>query len=221
MVANAESGTWVVPSGYALWMPSMIVHDVAMRGPVAMRTVYIDKKAASALPATCHVLKVSQLLEAALVAMCSEPKLYDQGGRGGHLAALVLDEIDRTPLTPFALAVPEDPRLARLARALVRDPGSVLTIDGWADQIGVSRRTFTRLFRQQTGLTFGMWRRRLRLLEAIARQADGQPIARVAASLGYTNTASFRNMLRREFGSTNILIRSDLDRRGARSFGGV
>ena len=165
-----------------------------------MRTVYISNATCNSLPPTRHVLQVSRLLEAVLIAMCSEPVLYDENGRGGYLAALVLDEISRTPSTPFALAVPDDPRLARLARALIEDPGSGLTIDGWADHAGVSRRTLTRLFRHQTGLTFGAWRRRLRLLQATARLADGEPLARVAAQLGYTNIASFRNMARREYG---------------------
>ena len=200
MVANTENGTCVVPSGHALWVPPTMAHNIVMRGAVSMRTVYISKAACNSLPPTRHVLQVSRLLEAVLIAMCSEPVLYDENGRGGYLAALVLDEISRTPSTPFALAVPDDPRLARLARALIADPGSGLTIDGWADHAGVSRRTLTRLFRHQTGLTFRAWRRRLRLLQATARLADGEPLARVAAQLGYTNIASFRNMARREYG---------------------
>lgn len=201
MVAHTDYGTWVVPSGYAFWVPAGVGHDVRMHGAVAMRTAYFDATKLSPLPRDCFVLKVSSLLEALLVAMCAEPPAYDEAGRGGHLAALVLDEIGRAPPTPFALAVPRDPRLARLVRRLIGEPGAALTIDGWADAIGVSRRTLTRLFRQQTGLSFGAWRRRLRLLEAMARQAAGEPLPRVAASLGYGNVAAFRTMARRELGT--------------------
>jgi hypothetical protein len=105
MVATTEAGTWVVPSGYALWMPANMVHDVAMHGAVAMRTAYVDVSGRPALSGTCRVISVSPLLEAALVALSTESHLYDRMGRGGHLAALVLDEIARAPATAFALPV--------------------------------------------------------------------------------------------------------------------
>ena len=90
-------------------------------------------------------------------------------------------------------------RGSRSSRALLEEPGSTLDLDGWADRIGASRRTLTRLFRAQTGLSFGAWRRRLRLLTAAARQADGEPMSRITASLGYRSLAAFRAMARREF----------------------
>jgi AraC-like DNA-binding protein/mannose-6-phosphate isomerase-like protein (cupin superfamily) len=200
MVANTAAGTWVVPSGHALWIPPGVPHDVSMHGAVAMRTAYVRAGEASRLHGACRVLAVGALLEAALVALAAEPPTYDEDGRGGHLAFLVLDEIARAPAAPFALPIPRDPRLARLARSLIREPGASHNIDGWGERVGVSRQTLTRLFRSQTGISFGCWRRRLRLLVAAARQADGEPIARVAAELGYESVAAFRAMARREFG---------------------
>jgi AraC-like DNA-binding protein len=143
---------------------------------------------------------VGALLEAALVALSAEPPEYDENGRGGRLAWLILDEIERAPVTPFALPIPQDPRLARLARTLIQDPGARHSINGWCEIVGLSRRTLTRLFRSQTGISFGCWRRRLRLLSAAARLADGEPIARVAANFSYESVAAFRAMARREFG---------------------
>jgi AraC-like DNA-binding protein len=143
---------------------------------------------------------VPPLLEAALVALSAEPAAYDEAGRGGHLAALILDEIARSPTTPFALPVPSDRRMRRLVQMLIKNPGLPLDLDQWGREIGVSRRTLTRLFRAQTGLSFGAWRRRLRLLRAAARHADGENLARVAASLGYQSIAAFRAMARKEIG---------------------
>src|SRR5687768_1200479 len=90
MIAATEDGTWAVPAGYALLIPPDVVHEVTMHGEVAMRTAYLAASAL-AVPPVCHVLPVSALLDAALVALADEPILYDAEGRGGHLAALVLD----------------------------------------------------------------------------------------------------------------------------------
>jgi AraC-like DNA-binding protein len=208
MVATTDAGNWLVPPGHALWLPAGISHNVAMHGAVSMRTAYLRAEDERDLPRDCRVVIVQPLLETALVALSAEPPAYGTAGRGGHLASLILDEITHAPTTPFALPVPADRRLRRLAQRLIEHPGSPLDIDHWADEVGVSRRTLTRVFRTQTGLSFGAWRRRLRLLRGAARCADGEPLAHVAAGLGYNSLAAFQSMARRELGTDFAQLRS-------------
>lgn len=216
MVATTEAGTWAVPPDHALWLPPGVMHDVAMHGSVSMRTAYLLCESQGGLPGTSRVVRVPPLLRESLVALSAEPPNYDEAGRGGHLAALILDEIGHAPVTKFALPLPTDRRLRVLAQRLLANPGLRLDIDGWADAVGVSRRTLTRLFRAQTGLSFAAWRRRVRLLRAAERHAAGEPLARVAAGLGYDNLAAFLAMARRETGLDFCqLCRSDTWRGGA------
>jgi AraC-like DNA-binding protein len=202
MVATTVDGTWVVPAGHALLIPHGVVHDVAMHGAVAMRTAYLAVTALAAPLSGCRVLRVSALLDAALVALTDEPVLYDTAGRGGHLAALVLDELTRAPDTPFALPLPRDARLRRLCHRLIEDPSLAFDIDAWADQIGVSRRTLTRRSRNETGLSFGAWRRRVRLLAAMTQQAQVGSTSKIAAAVGYTSSRAFQTMARRTMGAS-------------------
>lgn len=214
MVANTAAGTWLVPQGHALWIPAGLDHDVSMHGEVSMRTAYVRAAEAARLSSECRVLKVDALLEAALVALADEVRGATRTERANHLIWLVLDEIVRAPSTPFVLPLPKDARLARLARALIARPGSSKTIDQWCDSVGVSRRTLTRLFRSQTGVSFGDWRRRLRLLSAAARVSGGEALPKVAASLGYGNAAAFRTMARRHFGDDFLrLVRQPIGKR--------
>jgi AraC-like DNA-binding protein len=218
MVATTEMGTWAVPPGYALWLPSGVVHDVTMHGVVSMRIAYLRCENQIGLPTACRVVRVPPLLQEALVALAAEPPAYDVAGRGGHLAALILDEIGRAPATQFALPLPADRRLRVLALRLIKDPGSRLDINGWAEVVGVSRRTLTRLFRAQTGLAFAAWRCRLRLLRAAEYRASGEPLARAVARVGYNSVAAFQAMARRETGMDfSDLCRADTWPAGMRS----
>jgi AraC-like DNA-binding protein len=202
MLVRTERGAWVVPPGYALWLPANVRHNVTMCGDVDMRTIYVEPSATSAMPSKCVVIAVTDLLRSALVALSIESHNYDVEGRGGHLVAIVLNEIERAPTPPFALVIPRDPRMGRIARALMKNAGSRRDIDSWAAWVGVSRRNMTRLFRQQTGLSFGTWRRRLRLLEAKTRLADGESLDRIVSTLGYSSVEAFQSMQRRELDST-------------------
>ena len=200
MMASAEDGTWVVPEGHALWIPPRLPHAVATHGAVAMCSAYLDPGAVAGFPESCRVIAVSSLLAAALTALAEEPVLYEQGGRGGHLAALVLDEIGRAPATPLTLPLPRDPRLRRVCLGLIEDPASDEDLDAWAYRAGASRRTLTRGFRAETGLSFGDWRARARVIRALALAAEGRPPRVVAEAVGYRSAQALRLTVARVLG---------------------
>ena len=74
----------------------------------------------------------------------------------------------------------------------------------WAADCGASERTLARRFVAETGMTFGHWRERLRLMAAIPKLVDGQPVTRVALDLGYRSPSAFIAMFRRNLGTTPI-----------------
>jgi AraC-like DNA-binding protein/quercetin dioxygenase-like cupin family protein len=197
-----DAAAYVVPPGRALWVPAGLPHAVTTQGPVAMRALFLRADAAGAGPAGVAVLAVSALLRELILAACAGPLEWDLAGRGGHLAALILDEIARAPTLPLAVPEPRDPRLMRLAEALRDDPASGLTLEGWADAVGASARTLSRLFRAETGMSFGVWRQQLRLAEASALLAQGLPPARAAAAVGYASAPAFGAAFRAAFGTT-------------------
>lgn len=196
MIVLTAGGRWAVPPGHAVWIPPEVTHEVHMHGAVAMRTAYVAADAAGSLPGNCRVLPVSPLLRAALLALLEEPPLYDEAGRGGHLASLVIDEIGRASEAPLALPLPRDRRLLLMTDAITREPSLPLGLDAWADRIGMSRRSLTRKFRAETGLSFATWRQRVRLMAAAALVADGMPAAKAALQVGYRSADVQASLLR-------------------------
>ncbi|MCM3509159.1 hypothetical protein M3678_12840, partial [Staphylococcus capitis] len=67
-----------------------------------------------------------------------------------RMAAVIHDEIRRTPREALHVPMPADPRLARVARALLDDPGSRRTLDAWAAFGAMSPRTLRRLMSAET-----------------------------------------------------------------------
>ena len=149
---------WLVPPARALWMPPNAVHRVTMRSHVEMRTLYIDAGAATALPARPTLVEVGGLLRELILAALEEPARYDERGRGGLVARLILTELARMRQRTLAVPMPRDPRALRVARALLEQPAIELDLDGWTGRAGASRRTLARLFRGETGLSFAEWR---------------------------------------------------------------
>lgn len=202
MRITTDAMAYVVPPGRALWVPAAMPHAVTMQGPVAMRALFLRADAAALGPAGCAVMAVTPLLRALILAACELPLEWDPAGRAGHVAALILDEISRAPALPLGVPALGDPRLVRLAAALAADPASRLTVEAWAARCGASPRTLARLFRRETGMSFGRWRQLLRLSEAAALLAGGATPARAAAAVGYASAPAFGAAFRAAFGVT-------------------
>jgi AraC-like DNA-binding protein/quercetin dioxygenase-like cupin family protein len=203
LTITTTEGSWVVPPRRALWIPPGMPHAVQMSGPTALHSAYVLPEAAARarLPEHCTVISVSPLLDALLATAVDLPAEYELGGRDERVMRLLVDEIASMPALPLSTPLPQEPRLARLCRALIHAPSLEIDIDTMAHKADMSRRSFTRLFRQQTGMSFSSWRQQACLLAALSRLARGQSVTQVAIELGYSSTSAFTAAFRRTLGA--------------------
>ena len=199
---HTPQGNWLVPPQRACWVPARLIHGMRMHGAVTMHNIFVDEAAIArrGLPLDCQVLDASPLLRQLLAEAVTVATLYAEESRDGRLMGLLLDEIAAARPLPLSAPLPQEPRLARLCMELLRQPTLDSSLDAMAAQAGMSRRTFTRQFRAQTGLAFAQWRQQACLLAAITRLAEGQAVTRVALDLGYASPSAFTAAFRRVLG---------------------
>lgn len=204
LTVMTSEGSWVVPPYRALWIPAGVHHTVHMGGPTSTRSAYVLPEVAikAHLPIHCTVISVSPLLHALLSEAVDVPAEYALGSRDDQVMRLLVEEIARMPILPLSTPLPQEPRLAQLCRALLESPSMDMDIDTMARKADMSRRSFTRLFREQTGMSFSHWRQQACLLAALARLARGQSVTRVAVELGYSSPSAFAVAFRRTLGAT-------------------
>jgi AraC-like DNA-binding protein len=191
----------VVPPQRAVWVPAGVEHEVSCRSAVSVRTLYVDPAARPDLPTSCRVLEVSTLLRELIIEATVIPIEYDEAGRDGRVMALLLDELVSTAEAPLHIPMPRHERLVKVCRDLIADPGSKGTLNQWAEAASMGRRSFTRRFRRETGMSFAEWRQHVRLMEALSRLATGQQVTQVAFDVGYSSASAFMAMFHRTFGT--------------------
>lgn len=202
MRIRTASESWIVPTDRAVYIPANIIHSVAIRSALEMRTLYIGSGHSTELPTSPIVLGVTPLLRALILALLDEPIAYTPGTRADRLARLILDEIGRSEPLAMSIPMPEDKRLLRLCEALIEAPSLALTLDEWADQAGASRRTLARLFRTECQMTFTAWRQRVRFHAAVEALSRGASVGEAARLHGYGSVSAFTAAFRRAFGVT-------------------
>lgn len=199
MSVRTPETSFVIPPQRAVWLPAGMKHEVACRGPVSLRTLYLPSGHA-ARDSECRVFEVSNLLKALILEVVDFPPLYDVTGREGRIIDLLLEEIERMPNAPYQVSMPGDLRLLRVCNAILADPADPRDIDDWAALAAMGRRTFTRTFKQETGMGLAVWRQQVRLMEALSMLAAGASITQVTYDVGYDSPSGFAAMFRRAFG---------------------
>lgn len=202
MVVHSAHNQWTVPPNRGFWMPSGQVHSLRCVGALKMRSVFVRPDSFPNLPTETKAVSISPLLSELIKASVSLKPPYAEDSRDARIMHLILDELALLPALPLSLPQPADARINQICEAWQEDPGDASTVADWSERLALDQKTIQRLFRKETGMTFGQWRQQARLLLALERIAVGEKIIDVALELGYDSPSAFTSMFKKQFGKT-------------------
>ena len=186
----------------AVWIPAGLSHQVRQSPQTVIRSLYLDPVALGLDWPDCRVLAISPLLHELIRQFSTLPVEYDPDGPDGRLARVLADQLAVSQEAGLILPWPTDPRLQTVCRQLQAHPDTAPDLGTFSRQLGLSDKTLTRLFQQQTGLGFRLWRQRARLVHALPLLERGDRITDVALACGYDSLSSFIAAFRTHTGVT-------------------
>ena len=202
MTVTTDGDIWVVPPLRAVWIPAHTRHQINVSGHLSMRTLYIKPESFPDAPSACCVVGVSPLLRELILHAVELPPLYPLNGPEERIMKVIMDQIRHMDISPLRLPVPKRKRLGELFCRLSENPGDKRTLEAWGKHVGATRRTLTRLFQSETGMSFGQWRQQIRILESLRRLAGNESVTSIAIDLGYDSPSAFISMFKKAMGRT-------------------
>jgi AraC-like DNA-binding protein len=199
VLVSAAEREWLVPPGYGLWVPGGVEHGGAVLSAGEGSAIIFD-------PATCPItwarptgVSGGPLLRELIT------HLYESDPRDtsrSHAEALMFDLLVPLPPHDIQITMPTDPRVRVIAERLIADPADSRELSAWADYTHASLRTLSRLFQNETGLSFARWRVQVRIRAAIQMLGTGATVDAAARHVGYRKTSAFIVAFRRVTGQT-------------------
>jgi AraC-like DNA-binding protein len=206
MTVSTDRSSWMIPTGRAVFIPAGSAHAIRMWGTVEMRTLYLAPARTRFENAECRVTEVTPLLRELILRTVERIGLDSRAAHDARLIGLLEDEIQtaiaQAADSPLVLPMPADERAKALACRVLESPLIGDGVDDLAKQHGVARRTLERRFRDETGMSFGMWRQKARLLDSIRLLAEGKSVTDAALDTGYSSVSAFIAAFKGTFGYT-------------------
>ncbi|MDO6385166.1 helix-turn-helix domain-containing protein [Uliginosibacterium sp. 31-12] len=202
LAIETQDGSFMAPPERMIWIPPGIEHQATNAPLTEMRNLYVDHSLMEWAGPHCRVVRITPLVRELMLAVTTLPEDYEPSGEAERLIQVLVDQLKHLPEVAFNLPMPTDPRLRRICSELQNRPDDTRTMAAWGERVGLSERSLARLFVHQSGMSFGDWRQRLRLLLALNGLERGERVTRVALDAGYASPSAFIAAFRRNFGLT-------------------
>lgn len=198
---HLDTGTWVAPPQRAVWIPGGVAHRVSARRCCQVVALYADPSRVD-VPTESRIVFLDLLARELLMEASNFEASYRPDTPEERLIRVILDRLPQIEMQPLVVPHPTDERLRRLCAMVEADPADRRNLDELASAAGMSGRTATRLFRQETHLTFAHWRQQVRLLAALELLGAGESVTWVAHAIGYRDVSAFIAMFRAAMGTS-------------------
>ncbi|MCB4808941.1 AraC family transcriptional regulator [Tamlana sp. 62-3] len=202
MEVVTKNNIWMVNALQGVWIAGNEEHQVYFPNNVQVNTAFIDESKLGNLPKDSFAFETSNFLTSLLkkVISFSNPDIFTE--QQNRIIEVFLDELSYLKPSKTFFPTSQDKRIKPVLDALMNDLSSKHTIDYYASKSFISPRTLSRLFNKELGMSFGDWKMKLKLMEAVKQLGNNKSVKEIAFDLGYENVSSFIVTFKKHFGKT-------------------
>lgn len=202
LLVESSSEKWMVPPTTAVWLRPEVKHRLIMQTDVDLYGILVDYRYASSLKTKDGVIHVSPLLRELIIRLVSLGQDMTKSVHRELMSQFFLEELKQQHQLPYFLPWPFDKKLIEVCEQLSKNPAHEWTKTEWAEWCSMSVKTFHRHFFKNTGMTFGQWHQKLRLLSTLNLLLSGFSIKEAALSSGYASHSAYTTSFKKYFGKS-------------------
>ncbi len=202
IIIETEMAQLTVTPGSLGWFPPGLRHRAWVPGVLKGKSIYLNPLSCASFPSNPGAYGADSFVLALLERVFQSGQLDSCADYQNKLLGVLECEMIRASELPLQLMLPVDRRARNVADELLKNPASMLDQAQLAQRWGLSIRTLSRLFRQQTGLSFSQWRQQAKIVVSLQWVLAGEPVSEVAALSGYSNVSAYIDAFRQRFGKT-------------------
>ncbi|HEX4178714.1 MAG TPA: helix-turn-helix transcriptional regulator [Rhizomicrobium sp.] len=190
-IETAEA-RYLLPVGRAAWIPAGVCHRTAI-ADVDGTSLYFPRASVPTAGNRVRILAADNLMREMMLHAMRWPRGLAERNPLAVSFFRTLSLLCQTWLEselPLSLPGANHPALARAMDHALTHLGT-MTLAAAIKRAGMSERTFRRVFRAETNMSWQAWLTQARMLRAMALLAEGRRVTDVAARVGYQSLSAF------------------------------
>jgi AraC-like DNA-binding protein len=179
---------FVIPHSGMLFIPANTCHESFVMTDTKFIGIYLNPKMDVHYPLQTKAISVTPLMRELILHIHYSDTCESEIRK---LLDVLIDQVCRGDCYEMTLLLPSDRRLILIFKALMENPQRTTKLSGWAQEVGASERTLSRLFTKELGMSFLLWRQHLRLVSSLSLLEQKLSIQEIADNIGYNSDSSF------------------------------
>ncbi|WP_295898891.1 AraC family transcriptional regulator [uncultured Vibrio sp.] len=206
----------IVPHNGMLYIPANTTHKSVAVTDTQFFAIYLNPEHSVSYSKRAKSCAVTPLTKQMLLQLLSSDLERYTEQMETNLLSVLRDQISLSETYEIPLLIPTDRRLNAIFEQLQRYPDLSLTLPEWANKVGASERTLSRVCAKEFNQSFSLWRQNVRLVLSLQMLEAQDSIQNIAIELGYTSDSAYIQAFKRVFGQTPNRYR---DQQPVHSFG--
>jgi len=208
----------IVPHNGMLYIPSNTVHKSVAVTDTIFLAIYLNPDKLIQYRDEPKSCQVSAFIKELILVLFECNTSSQSESNVSNLLAVLRDQIELASSYEIPLLIPKDKRLLSIFSQLKQQPDLPYTLKEWAQQVGASERTLSRLCSKEFSQSFALWRQNIRLVLSLQMLDTEMSIQSIAISLGYSSDSAYTFAFKKTFNQTPSNYRNNmLERRFASS----
>ncbi len=201
MYIMVQDSLFIIPPGMAIFIPKNTKHRVYKVNPkTVIENIYFSDAYQSYLPDLATSFYLSALASQVVTKICTLGQNEFNSKVVRNLISVLLDELNEKSLLNYSLIIPKDPQLFNVYELFVNSIDSFPSLDSAAQAVNFSSRSLQRLFKNELGVSFVVWKQQFMFIKALELLMKEKSTTIVAYKLGYNSDSAFISMFKKMSG---------------------
>ncbi|HLX53373.1 MAG TPA: AraC family transcriptional regulator [Aquella sp.] len=196
-----DDNLFIIPPGMAIFIPKNTKHCVQkINDRTIIENIFFTDIYKNYLPKAGRSFYLSPLAAAIISKICTFKIDAFSSKKVINLISVLLDELDQKSMLNYSLKIPKSPPLFKIYKLFVESIDYLPSLTDAAKLINVSSRTLQRMFQNELGISFVLWKQQLTFIKSLELLMQGKSTTVIAYKLGYNSDSAFITMFKKMSG---------------------
>jgi AraC-like DNA-binding protein len=199
----------IVPHNAMLYIPANTEHKSVAVTDTQFFAVYLNPNEMVQYGGEPKSCLVTPFIRELILVLFDKNTVQQSDSNITHLLMVLRDQISIAGSHDIPLLIPTDKRLLSIFTQLKQQPDLLFTLKEWAQKVGASERTLSRICAKEFDQSFSLWRQNIRLVLSLQLLDSKRSIQDIALELGYSSDSAYIFAFKKLFNQTPSKYRNN------------